>query len=171
MAKKKRELSDYNATVLRIEAALKELRAVPNPNILQYARLNRAYKGGKDCKTRSKINALLTEEQDYSLLRYIDFIDDIGFGQCDAILAALYTGAGSPPHYGRKLTQQPEAIQKWFNKLGIFIPYLNNRDGVAIAPMVIIIDLPDDYLMHKSETGYNNDETSLDWIKHFNKIT
>ncbi|OCK94881.1 uncharacterized protein K441DRAFT_558413, partial [Cenococcum geophilum 1.58] len=43
-------------------------------------RLNRAYKGGKDCKTRSKINALLTEEQDYSLLRYIDFIDDIGFG-------------------------------------------------------------------------------------------
>ena len=38
MAKKKRELSDYDATILRIEAALEELRAVPNPNILQYAR-------------------------------------------------------------------------------------------------------------------------------------
>lgn len=74
----------------------------------------------------------------------------------------------------------------------IFIPYLNNREqvslveaisasGVAIAPMIIvkaatilegwIMDLPDDYLMHKSETGYSNNETSLDWIKHFNKIT
>ena len=34
MAKKKRELSDYDATVLRIKAALKELRVVPNLNIL-----------------------------------------------------------------------------------------------------------------------------------------
>jgi hypothetical protein len=34
------------------------------------------------------------------------------------------------------------------------------------------MDLLDDYLIYKSETGYsNNDETSLDWIKHFNKIT
>jgi hypothetical protein len=70
MAKKKRELSDYDATVLRIKAALEELRVVPNPNILQYARsynlpyqrLNRAYKGGKNRKTRLKINALLTKE-------------------------------------------------------------------------------------------------------------
>jgi hypothetical protein len=38
IAKKKRELSDYNATILRIKAALKELYVVLNPNILQYAR-------------------------------------------------------------------------------------------------------------------------------------
>ena len=34
IAKKKRELSNYDATVLRIKALLKELRAVPNLNIL-----------------------------------------------------------------------------------------------------------------------------------------
>ncbi|OCL00963.1 uncharacterized protein K441DRAFT_532227, partial [Cenococcum geophilum 1.58] len=75
---------------------------------LPYQRLNRAYKGGKNRKTCLKINALLTEEQDYSLLRYIDFVDNIGFGvrhnlvrqQCDAILAASHTGAGSPPYCG-----------------------------------------------------------------------
>lgn len=38
IAKKKRELSNYNATVLYIKATLKELRVVPNPNILQYTR-------------------------------------------------------------------------------------------------------------------------------------
>ena len=32
MAKKKRELSDYDATVLHIKAALKELRVVLNPS-------------------------------------------------------------------------------------------------------------------------------------------
>jgi len=34
-----------------------------------------------------------------------------------------------------------------------------------------IMDLLDDYLIYKSETRYNNDEISLDWIKYFNKIT
>lgn len=34
MAKKKRELFDYDTTILRIKAALKELCIVLNPNIL-----------------------------------------------------------------------------------------------------------------------------------------
>ena len=34
-----------------------------------------------------------------------------------------------------------------------------------------IMDLPDNSLMHKTETRYSNNETSLDWIKHFNKMT
>jgi hypothetical protein len=122
-----------------------------------YQRLNRAYKNGKNRKTRLKTNSLLTEEQDYSLLRYIDFIDDIGFGvhhdlvrqQCDTILATSHTGVGLPPHCGvhwaqrwlrqhsqfrrvkakpieaqRKLAQQPEVIQKWFDKLGAKIKEL-----------------------------------------------
>ena len=71
----------------------------------------------------------------------------------------------------------PNAIQQ------IFIPYLNNykqvslieaisANSVAITSIIIvkaatilegwIMDLLDNYLMHKSETGYNNDETSLD---------
>lgn len=115
MAKKQRELSNYDAIVLCIEAALEELRTVTSLNILQYAksynlpyqRLNRAYKNGKNHKTQLKTNSLLTE-QDYLLLRYIDFIDDIGFGvhhdlvlqQCDTILAASHIGVGSPPHCG-----------------------------------------------------------------------
>ncbi|KAF2177060.1 DDE-domain-containing protein, partial [Zopfia rhizophila CBS 207.26] len=74
----------------------------------------------------------------------------------------------------------------------VFIPHSNNRElmtlveacsanGEIIDPMIIIkastilerwvMDLPDDYLIHKSDSGYSNDETSLDWIKHFNKMT
>ncbi|KAF2184555.1 CENP-B protein [Zopfia rhizophila CBS 207.26] len=130
----------------------------------------------------------------------------------------------------RNLAQQPEAIQRWFEKLlakiqelgilhedmwnmdetgcrigvaknqyvytrhgkQIFIPHSNNRElislveccsanGDIIEPMIIIkastilekwvIDLPDDYLINVSDSGYSNDETSLDWIKHFNRMT
>ena len=74
----------------------------------------------------------------------------------------------------------------------IFIPHSNNYEqvslvkaistgSVAITLIIIvkavtileswIMDLPDNYLMHKSKTGYSNDEISLDWIKHFNKMT
>lgn len=33
------------------------------------------------------------------------------------------------------------------------------------------MDLPDDYLINKLESGYLNDETALAWLKHFNKMT
>lgn len=74
----------------------------------------------------------------------------------------------------------------------VFIPNANNRElvtlvecisssGVAITPMLIIkaatvmehwvVDLPDDYLITVSETGYSNDQLAFHWLKHFNKQT
>lgn len=56
-----------------------------------------------------------------------------------------------------------------------------SADGSIIDPMIIvkasiilerwIVDLPDDYLIHYTESSYSNDETSLDWIQHFEKMT
>jgi hypothetical protein len=52
-----------------------------------------------------------------------------------------------------------------------------NAEGSAISPMVIIkgaalleryfTDLPDQYLVGRSSSGYTNDELSLEWAKHF----
>lgn len=74
----------------------------------------------------------------------------------------------------------------------IFIPNANNRelvtlveaissDGSAITSMVIVkaatvmehwaVDLPDDYLIAVSESGYSNGKLALDWLQHFNKQT
>jgi hypothetical protein len=74
----------------------------------------------------------------------------------------------------------------------VFIPNANNRelvtlveavssDGFAITPMVIVkaatvmeqraVDLPNDYLITVSESGYSNDKSALDWLQHFNKQT
>ncbi|KAF2003748.1 CENP-B protein, partial [Amniculicola lignicola CBS 123094] len=74
----------------------------------------------------------------------------------------------------------------------VFIPNANNRelvtlvecisaDGASITPMVIvkaqsvmehwISDLPDDYLISVSDSGYTNDSLALDWLKHFEKMT
>jgi hypothetical protein len=56
-----------------------------------------------------------------------------------------------------------------------------SSDEFAITPMVIVIaatvmdqwavDLPDDYLITVSESGYSNDKLALDWLQHFNKQT
>jgi DDE superfamily endonuclease len=57
-----------------------------------------------------------------------------------------------------------------------------SADGYDIPPMIIIAaklhmeswyknELPDDVLLAVSETGYSNDELSLQWIQHFNKFT
>lgn len=52
-----------------------------------------------------------------------------------------------------------------------------NAEGNAITPMIIIegeafleryfIDLPDNYLVAHSTSGYTYDELSLAWVKHF----
>jgi DDE superfamily endonuclease len=52
-----------------------------------------------------------------------------------------------------------------------------NAEGSAISPMVIIegaalleryfTDLPDQYLVARSSSGYTNDELSLEWAKYF----
>ncbi|KAF1992971.1 DDE-domain-containing protein [Amniculicola lignicola CBS 123094] len=34
-----------------------------------------------------------------------------------------------------------------------------------------ISDLPDDYLISVSDSGYTNNSLTLDWLKHFEKIT
>jgi hypothetical protein len=54
-----------------------------------------------------------------------------------------------------------------------------NADGDVIPPMLIIqgsqflaryfLDLPDRYCIATSDTGYANDEISLDWVKHWEK--
>jgi hypothetical protein len=121
----------------------------------------------------------------------------------------------------RKLAQQPDALQDWFNRLHkvlqqhgissddiynmdetgcrigvaksqyiytarkkqqVVIPSANNRElvtlveyisasGISIPPLVIvaaksliehwIVDLPDDYLVICTDSGYSNDETAL----------
>ncbi|ORY09195.1 hypothetical protein BCR34DRAFT_487662 [Clohesyomyces aquaticus] len=121
MAKKKQQLSKYNATALRISEALKELQTVPNPNILAYSRshnlpyqrLLQAYKGGNNRKNRQKTNLILSPKQERALEEYlwlltVDFIDDIGFSvkreqvekQCNTIVREAHTGAGPPPTCG-----------------------------------------------------------------------
>ena len=261
----------YDKDCQLIAKAVVELRKWKNPNVsayardrgLDYQRLLRAYKGGNNRSTRPSTNQKLTEEQDLALERFLDVIDDIGFGihaglvaqQANALLAESHTGSDPPPTVGkhwparwlkahpkfmrvkakpievaRKIAQSPEGIQAWFVKvqakveeLGvlpedtwnmdecgvrigvaknqyvytkhgkeILIPHANNReqislveccsaDGRVIDPMLIIkastilehwvIDLPPKYLLHKSNSGYSNDQTSLDWIKHFDKMT
>jgi hypothetical protein len=73
-----------------------------------------------------------------------------------------------------------------------FIPHANNREqiilveavsagGDVITPMIVIaaktileswyIDLPDGYYLNVSENGYSTDLTSLQWLKHFDKMT
>jgi hypothetical protein len=54
-------------------------------------------------------------------------------------------------------------------------------DGDALPPMIILsgalhqakwyTKLPDNYLVGVSETGYSNDELSIDWLKHFDHDT
>lgn len=56
-----------------------------------------------------------------------------------------------------------------------------NAEGNAITPMIIIegvafleryfVDLPDNYLVAYSTSGYTNDELSLEWVKHFVRET
>lgn len=74
----------------------------------------------------------------------------------------------------------------------VFVANANNRElvtlvecvnsgGYAIEPMVIIkakslmehwvVDLPDNYLIAVSDTGYSNDQLALAWLKHFNQRT
>lgn len=74
----------------------------------------------------------------------------------------------------------------------VFIANANNRElitlvecvcstGFAIEPMVIIkaatimeqwvVDLPNNYLIATSESGYSNDELALAWLKHFDRRT
>jgi hypothetical protein len=261
----------YDKDCQLIADAVAELRRWENPNVsayardhgLNYQRLLRAYKGGNNRSTRPSTNRKLTEEQDLALERFLDAVDDIGFGihaglvaqQANALLAESHTGSDPPPTVGkrwparwlkahpkfvrvkakpleiaRKLAQSPEGIQAWFMKvqakieeLGvlpedmwnmdecgvrvgvsksqyvytkhgkqILIPHANNReqislveccsaDGRVIDPMLIIkastifehwiVDLPPKYLIHTSDSGYSNDQTSLDWIKHFDRMT
>ena len=56
-------------------------------------------------------------------------------------------------------------------------------DGIVIDPLVIIkgvnllekwfshTDVPDNYLLGTSDSGYTNDMLSIDWIKHFDRCT
>ena len=56
-------------------------------------------------------------------------------------------------------------------------------DGVALPPMVIIpcvihqeswyttTRIPGDYLMATSESGYNNDESTIKWLAHFERFS
>jgi hypothetical protein len=56
-----------------------------------------------------------------------------------------------------------------------------NAEGVAIEPMMIIegvalleryfVDLPDNYLIAHSTSGYTNDDLSLEWVRHFERKT
>jgi hypothetical protein len=78
------------------------------------------------------------------------------------------------------------------NKRTVIMPSANNHElitlvecvnatGNVIEPVIIIkaatllenwvADMPDKYLIHKTESGYSTDETALDWLKHFNKMT
>lgn len=74
----------------------------------------------------------------------------------------------------------------------VFKPHSNNRElvtlvetisaqGYAIEPMIVVKastiiekwcgDLPDDYLLNTSDTGYSNDQLCFDYIQHFHKRT
>lgn len=74
----------------------------------------------------------------------------------------------------------------------VLIPHSNNReqitlveccstDGRVIEPILVIkastvfehwvVDLPPKYLIHISDSGYSNDQTSMDWIKYFDTMT
>jgi hypothetical protein len=56
-----------------------------------------------------------------------------------------------------------------------------SADGDALPPMIILsgilhqekwyTKLPDNYLVGVSETGYSNDELSMDWLKHFDRFS
>jgi hypothetical protein len=81
-----------------------------------------------------------------------------------------------------------------FTQMGrsVFMPQGNNRElvslvetisgaRVVIPPMIIVgaktilegwcEELPDGYLLNTTESGYSNDVTCLDYIKHFHKQT
>ncbi|KAK7184726.1 transposase, partial [Paraphaeosphaeria sporulosa] len=74
----------------------------------------------------------------------------------------------------------------------VLIPTATNRElislvecvsatGVSLPPMLImkaktileqwVVNLPSDYLINITNSGYANDQTAIDWIKHFNKMT
>src|SRR6478736_5509951 len=74
----------------------------------------------------------------------------------------------------------------------VLIPTATNRElislvecvsatGVSLPPMLIMkaktileqwaVDLPSDYLINITDSGYANDQTAIDWIKHFDKMT
>jgi hypothetical protein len=56
-----------------------------------------------------------------------------------------------------------------------------SADGDALPPMIILsgvlhqakwfTKLPDNYLIGISETGYSNDELSMEWLKHFDQFS
>ncbi|KAF9728330.1 transposase [Paraphaeosphaeria minitans] len=74
----------------------------------------------------------------------------------------------------------------------VLIPTATNRElislvecvsatGVSLPPMLIMkaktileqwaVDLPSDYLINITDSGYANDQTAIDWIKHFDRMT
>jgi len=273
MPKSVKEISKYTREVQIVNEAVVELQTLNRPNVRAYCRdrninhlrqrVQRALNGAKNKSTREPANKKLSIEQDLALERFIDAIDDVGFGvqkelvsqQADALLAEAYEGDGPPPRVGvnwasrwlaahtkycrtkatpielaRKLAQSPEALLEWYNKLNsyrqrlgvtdnnlynmdetgirigvakssyvytkhgrqIIIPTATNRElisliecvsanGQVIEPMLIIksksilehwaVDLPSNYLINITDSGYSNDCTAIDWIKHFNKFT
>jgi len=78
--------------------------------------------------------------------------------------------------YGRE-TQSPSITCRDYSTAieavsatGVVLPgFLILTGAVHLAKWYTQTTVPDDYLIAVSESGYTNDELSLEWLKHFNK--